>query len=298
LTSQTKKARLSFMSRNSSWVLGVVLLGSGIAHAQGSPDAVPTQIGIFNITVVGIDAALQQTMIDALATEVASLEGVQVVSLSELEAMLGAESLKDQMGCDDVSCLTEIGTAAGVEKIIAGSVSRVDETHVVSLQLVNVRDASVENRVTLSWKGTAGEIADVLGAAGEILVVSRESLELASISIEGIPTSAAIAVDGKTLGTGPQVISGIAVGVHTVTITDGDYEAYSAHIVTRRGQTRPIMASLTPVSVPVYTKWWFWAAGAAVLGGAAVLLLSTNDDSGGGSTTGTITISGPTPGGS
>src|SRR3954471_22832233 len=104
--------------------------------------AAPVKVGIFRIAVSGLEPSFEQTAIDALATAAATAPNTQVISKSELDALLGAEKIKDTVGCNDISCLAEIGAAAGVERVIAGSVARVDRTMTVSLQLVNSRYAT------------------------------------------------------------------------------------------------------------------------------------------------------------
>ncbi|MEE8408249.1 MAG: hypothetical protein V3T05_01465, partial [Myxococcota bacterium] len=73
------------------------------------------RLGIFEIKIIGLDPGVEDTAIDALATAVAANARFEVVSKTELEAMISAEAVKDALGCDDVSCLAEIGAAAGVE---------------------------------------------------------------------------------------------------------------------------------------------------------------------------------------
>jgi hypothetical protein len=81
-----------------------------LVPALGHASPAKPKLGIFNVSVVGLDKSLQQTAIDALAS-----------------------------------------AAAGVERIVGGSLSKVDQALVVSLQLV--RD------------GPLGKVSEVLGSA-------------------------------------------------------------------------------------------------------------------------------------
>jgi hypothetical protein len=66
-----------------------LLLVPALGHA--SPPK--PKLGIFNVSVVGLDKSLQQTAIDALASAAAGLETFEVVSRTEVDAMISAEKL-------------------------------------------------------------------------------------------------------------------------------------------------------------------------------------------------------------
>ncbi len=256
-----------------------------ILYAADGEPGTPTKIGIFAINVVGLDPGIEETAIDALATVVGGTQGLSVVTRTELNAMLGAEQLKEVLGCDDVSCMAEIGLAAGVDRVVAGSVSRVEKRLLVSLQLVNVRYANVENRVTLEWNGDLGSISNVLGAGAELLVMPASSRVPGGLLLVGIPQAAVVTVDGKPAGIGTTKVDALGVGVHSVHVEADGYQPQEAQFVVRQGVQTHLSLSLASVpDSPFYTKWWFWAGTAAVIGGgatAAVLLAGGNDHASG-----------------
>jgi hypothetical protein len=242
------------------------------------PPAKPVvRLGIFAISMAGVDPALQTAAIDALATAAARVEGYQVVSRSELEQMIGAEKIKDAVGCDDLSCLAEIGAAAGVERVVGGSVSRVENALVVSLQLVNTAYASTENRITLSWKGDLADFPEVLGCAAELLLVPVKDRQPGVLTLAGVPAEAIVSVDGKPVPTGPTggvEVTGLAVGVHALTVDAPGYAPLDRPFVIRVGQSLQVTPRLDQVATsPFYTRWWFWTgAGVVAAGGVLVAL--------------------------
>lgn len=228
-----------------------------------------SKIGIFDIRMVGVDPSLQQTAMDALATAAAGLEGFQVISRSDLNAMLGVDKMKETLGCDDVSCLAEIGLAAGVDRVVAGSVSQVEKNLIVSLQLVNGEYATVENRITVEWDGGVAKLSDVLGVAAELLLLPAKKRLPGNLLLDGLPTTAVVSIDGAARGMGNARIDNLAVGVHRLRVTDKGFETLDLPFVIRSG--RESMLSLTMVAKaekPFYATWWFWTATAAVVAGA------------------------------
>jgi hypothetical protein len=244
---------------------GVVLMvGALVAQAP-----VTSKIGVFDIVVSGLDPSFKQTAVDTVASAAAEAPGYTVISRSELDAMLGAEKLKDSLGCDEVSCLAEIGAAAGVDHIVTGSVGKVGEGVVITLQLINAKFASVENRVTQQWEGPLSALADVIGAAVDQLILTAKERTPASLHVAGIPVDAAVAIDGKARGVGPVDIADLAVGPHTVHIEAPGYQPFQTAVALRSGKSKQldVQLSLQP-EAPFYTTWWFWtAAGVLVAGG-------------------------------
>ena len=70
----------------------------------------------------------------------------RIVGTADIRALLDHEQLKDALGCDDVTCATEIGGALGVDHILAGHVGVLGDTLVITLHQVNVLSHSSEAR--------------------------------------------------------------------------------------------------------------------------------------------------------
>jgi hypothetical protein len=261
--------------------------------APGATAPAGSRIGVFSISIVGADPSLQTTAIDALASAVAATGTFQVVSRTDLEAMLGAEKLRDRLGCDEVSCFAEIGLAAGVERVLAGSVSRVEHALVVSLQLVNVAYGSVENRVTLSWDGPTAGLADVLTAGAQQLVVPLRDRKPGRLRLVGLDAEATVLVDGEPRPSPTGPVAGLAVGVHRVRIDAAGHEPFEAPFVVTGGADTTVSVVLKARAEPAfYTRWWFWTAAAAVVAGGTAAILVTR---GGASTAGSGTFTLPYP---
>lgn len=85
---------------------------------------------------------------------------MQLVSKTDIDTMLGFETVKDLMGCDDLMCTANIAGALGVDTIIAGKVGALGAKYVLSLTWINQKDATVINRYSQTL-GTQVETFDV-----------------------------------------------------------------------------------------------------------------------------------------
>lgn len=117
-------------------------------------------------------AALSEMVVGEVG---ANLRGCSVVSRSELRALVSFETERKLSGCDSESCLEEIGEALGVDRLVIGTVARVDTRTLVALRLVDLRDLRVLRRVTDSFEGPAGETLTWVGWLARRLVLDDES---------------------------------------------------------------------------------------------------------------------------
>jgi len=273
-------------------MLLVLLLA--LAPAPVAQAAPVLKVGVFDLALSGLDPSLKQTALDTVAAAAAEHAGFSVVTRRDLDALLGAEKIKDTLGCTEATCLAEIGAAAGVDRIIAGSVSALGAGLVISLQFINAKYASVENRVTQQWDGPLSGFVDVVGAAVDQLVLTAAEQQPASLRFAGVPADAALFVDGRAVGVGPAEVNGLRLGVRSVRVEAPGYDPFVAPVALRSGQRKQLDVQLALTAAPpLYAKWWFWTAVAAVLAGGATtaVLLSRGAESSGPSTaSGTFSV--------
>jgi hypothetical protein len=118
-----------------------------------------------------------------------------------------------------------------------------------------------KHHVHLSADGYFDEDRDAIAAAGSLAaidVVLREKPALLSIQLDA---SAAIAVDGRPIGSSPLARPlELPAGTHLVTITKNGYEAFSHEITLERGKPSSMAASLRTTGQRT-TAWVFFCAG-------------------------------------
>ncbi|MBI5507512.1 MAG: PEGA domain-containing protein [Deltaproteobacteria bacterium] len=211
-----------------------------------SPAAAGDQarLGLFNLKVVGLNPALAEAGIDALASAIGKMNAGEVVTASELNALLEAEKRNDALGCDDVTCLVEIGIAAGIERLVAGSLTKAGDKLVVSLQLIDVQHAKVKERVTLEWRGAESGFASLLAAAAELLLVSPTARAPGKIALAGAPPGAEWRIGQQPIQ-GP-TSADLDTGVYSVRVEAMGYTTLETQAVVRAGQTTTVAAALRP----------------------------------------------------
>jgi hypothetical protein len=119
----------------------------------------------------GLNPETVQLFTEALVAELRRQPGTTVLSDQDISAALGLERQKQLLGCGDASCLTEIGGALGVDRLIHGSVGRVGESLVVTLTSIDPVKSKAMSSVSERLKGANDEVfLDALpGLASQLL---------------------------------------------------------------------------------------------------------------------------------
>ena len=96
--------------------------------------------------------------------------GFEAIGPDDINAMLGFEKVKSAVGCDDASCIAEIGNALGVDYQAAGSDAKLETTMVMTLKLFDVRKTKVLARANRMADGGQAALPRLIGEAVTELV--------------------------------------------------------------------------------------------------------------------------------
>ena len=176
--------------------------------AEGRP-----KIAVVGLRATGVAAELAENLSSVLASELSSLGLFEVVSRDDIKAMLQFEEEKRLLGCEDASCIAEIGGALGVDRIVVGSLGKVGSQVLLDVRLMNIKRAEVESRVSRQLEGEAGLVEAVRSAARE-LVGKILQAEAGTLVLEVSEEGAEILIDGTLIGTSPIAARQVAAGPH------------------------------------------------------------------------------------
>lgn len=107
----------------------------------------------------GSELAASSSAVDELVLEAVTAAGThQALGPADLNALLGAEKMKDAAGCTDVSCAAELGGALGAPFYLAGELNRLGQKVLLSLRLIDTRAAKVVARASASGGAEAKDL--------------------------------------------------------------------------------------------------------------------------------------------
>jgi len=96
----------------------------------------------------------------------------RVCDRANIETVM-AEIGFQQTGCTSSECVVQVGRVLGVEKIISGSISKLGDTYIISLQIIDVATALVERSVSEKAACTEGDLVYLMGIAAKKLCLKR-----------------------------------------------------------------------------------------------------------------------------
>ena len=140
------------------------------SHARAASIADSASIAVLDFAAKsGITQDVADALADLVANTVRGKGPYKVLGKSDLTAMVAYEKVKDRMGCDDTSCLAEIGGALGVDYILGGNVAKLGQVFLINLRLVSATRAEVVGGVSRSVKGDESALVTAIPeAVGEL----------------------------------------------------------------------------------------------------------------------------------
>lgn len=125
-----------------------LVLSTTVANAAESKVAVlPTQ---FEESARGMVPKLFD---DYVLTAVQNTSQAEVIGQDDINALIGFDQQKSLLGCDDMSCMADIGGALGVDKLIVIKIARLEQDWIATAKLINIREARVEQRASEFVRG-------------------------------------------------------------------------------------------------------------------------------------------------
>jgi hypothetical protein len=132
--------------------------------------AAPARVAVTPIVAgEGVQATTAAALTDALAAEVRKRAG-DVITRREIASVLSYEQQRSMLGCPSEVCIAELGTVLGADRLVSGDLSKVGESLLFHVTLLDVAKVKVIGQADRRVKGgTVDDLLDALPAmAGEL----------------------------------------------------------------------------------------------------------------------------------
>jgi hypothetical protein len=245
--------------------------GAQVGPTFKLPEGQSVSFAVLDLVASGVAEQVAQNLTQILSVEIKRVQGASVISRDDIQAMLQLEGDKSRLGCDDASCLAEIGGALGVEKLVVGTVGRLADSYVISLRLVAVKAVKVDNRISESFSGPEDQLIRAVRHAGRRLL-GLEVRETGTLSVTTSLQGAELHVDSAARGKLPmKPVSDLAAGAHTIRVSKSGYFDWNGDVYVDPGETSALWVELKPVPLKWYQRWWVWT----IMGSAAATITAT-----------------------
>lgn len=218
-------------------------------------------------------ARASRLVLDALR----SIESVEVISLLEVEPVLGAAVAKKVEACTDDACLREALAAISVDRIIAGQVNAAEQT-LARLELRSIPTSSAASSSRLS-RDLSGDLMPAIEreapAAVAELFADRAAKGFGTLVLRVSPRSAAVLLDDYPVGVPPVPPLKIPVGKHRLRVEAKGHETFEEDVEVPLGRTVE-----RTIQLEKRRSEWPLILGASAAGAAAIgLALGLSADS-------------------
>jgi TolB-like protein len=237
------------------------------------------KIAVVDLTPIGTEETLAKNLTATVVTELSRLHLLEVVSREEIMKMLSFEENRMMLGCTDAVCLAEIGGALGVEYLVTGNVGKVGDRLLVNLQLIDIRQIKVINRVKRE-AGAEGELLGAVASGARELVSKVLSEKPGMLMLHVAEEGANVYLDDSLRGVTPIGVVELASGPHRLRITKKGFVDWAKEVEINPEETQTVEITLIPSAEFIETyeskhgtlRTWAWiTSGSAAAFGAAAL---------------------------
>ncbi len=131
----------------------IAAFSMAIAQPSLSPDPGQNLVAVLDLEPVGAKRTESSAISDRLREELLNTGRFVLVNRDQMDSVLKEQALQ-QTGCTSSECAVQVGKILGVRKIIAGRLTRVDESlWLLAVILVDVETARTERAVSVSQEG-------------------------------------------------------------------------------------------------------------------------------------------------
>jgi hypothetical protein len=176
----------------------------------------------------GFDPSLASVLSDVVQGVYASEEGRTVLGRQEIAQVLGFESEKQAVGCDDNSCLGELADAMDADRLVLGTLDRVGSLTLVVVSELDAKKLAPLGRVERQLTVTDEQLVnEVRSAATALVEQTRPQAETISrvgstLSVTTKPPGARAVLSDAPLGPTPISRPGLPPGTHRLVLERDD----------------------------------------------------------------------------
>ena len=252
--------------------IGLLVCASGARGDGGGPS-----VALFRLEPLGVAPQIVQRLDGLLRLELSRLSDAAPVSLARVHASIRSRPELSQC-TGAAACLTAVGRALGVQRIVAGNVGALGSDYVLNVKLLEVDSGRELRRLQMALRGASAQLIEAVRVAAYRLVAPQKLR--GALHVLANIAGARVTLDGRYLGKTPvPIVDGLPVGEHQLRVSKAQYLDVEQSVAIRLQKTKRIVVRLqTPPAsrarvkprLPWYTRWWFWSAVGVVAAGVGV----------------------------
>jgi len=120
-----------------------------LSHTPASAEKKQPTIGILSIRSTDKKSESLEPISNQIAQEFESATAAKILFLDDIRKLLHSEGNDRLLSCYSDSCISQIGSKAGVDIVIVGNISKLGSTHVLDLKMIDVLRDKILTRTSI-----------------------------------------------------------------------------------------------------------------------------------------------------
>jgi TolB-like protein len=243
------------------------------ASGQSKP-----HIAILNLEGREISENEAATLTDQLRGHLVNVDAFIVLERGKMENILLEQGFQ-QSGCTLTECAVRAGRMLNVQKMVAGSIGKLNKTYAINISMIDVQSGRIEKSFNRNYEGEIDGLLEILQDIA-LEMVGKKSHKL---TVYSAPKGAEVMINKKVIGKTP-LSRNVPIGSSfKIRVKYPGYKDWEKALTMTRDEDLNVEMVANAKSS---SRNWLWVAGGlgATAIGATAYILTSSDDGGGNKT--------------
>lgn len=215
------------------------------------------------------------TLTDQLRGHLVNVGAFIVLERGKMENILREQGFQ-QSGCTLTECAVRAGRMLNVQKMVAGSIGKLNKTYAINISMIDVQSGRIEKSFNRNYEGEIDGLLEIL----QDIALEMAGKKSHKLTINSAPKGAEVLVDNKVIGKTPLSRNVPTGSSFKIRVKYPGYKDWEKNLTMTRDEDLNVeMVAKTKSS----SRKWLWFAGgvsAAAIGATAYILTSADDGGG------------------
>jgi hypothetical protein len=234
-------------------------------------------IAILNLEGRAISENEAATLTDQLRGHLVNAGTFIVLERGKMENILREQGFQ-QSGCTITECAVRAGRMLNVQKMVAGSIGKLEKTYVINISMIDVQSGRIEKSFNRNLGGEIDGLLEIL----QDIALEMAGKKSHKLTVYSAPKGAEVFVNNKAIGKTPLARNVPTGSSFKIRVNYPGYKDWEKALTMTRDEDLNVEMVRKPKSS---SRKWLWVAGgvgAAAIGATAYIL--TSADGGGNKT--------------
>jgi TolB-like protein len=235
-------------------------------------------VAVLNLEGREISENEAATLTDQLRGHLVNAGAFIVLERGKMENILREQGFQ-QSGCTLTECAVRAGRMLNVQKMVAGSIGKLNKTYAINISMIDVESGRIEKSFNRNYEGEIDGLLEIL----QDIALELAGKKSHKLTIYSAPEGAEVFVNNKVIGKTPLSRSVPTGSNFKIRIKYPGYKAWEKNLTMTRDEDLNVEMVAKAKSS---SRKWLWVAGGVSVAaiGATAYIMTSADDGGGNKT--------------